>query len=314
MAVVVDAFRDGGASDAGTPTARTDAAADALREAGIGGTLVYTDPDCRLHAVRLPSLEPAAVPEWRGSDCWFELSPDGARLAPVRARWHASREYAVCAGPYVEVRASPDSLPTAVQRGCAPAWRPRVPPALTLARNGEIIELHAACEREPSCGRVVIGAGAILSAARQHPNVPDVPGGIEAIEIEDHVWLSPLRVALLLRVRIDRVGPQDLVAVFEGGRVRGSYYFFDDDRDRLEASPGGRYVASGTGFAVRADGPRLAVPDAFGEVRALAWSPDERWLALAARGTVAFVEAGVDPQPRIVTVPLEALDLGWAPR
>ena len=114
-------------------------------------------------------------------------------------------------------------------------------------------------------------------------------------------------------MRIPRLGPQDLVAVFENGRVRGSYYFLDDDRDSLEVSRGSRYIAAGTAFAVRADGPRLAVPDAFGEVRALAWSPDERWLAVAARDVVALVRVGASVTPRVVALPIDAADVAWAP-
>ena len=160
---------------------------------------------------------------------------------------------------------------------------------------------------------MLIARDAVVAAARQHPNVPNAAGGIDAVDVEDLAWLSPDRAVLLLRVRIARVGAQDLVAVFEGGRVRGSYYFLDDDRDRLEVSRRSRYVAAGTAFAVRADGPRLAIPDSFGAVRAVAWSPDERWLALAARGRLALVGVGLSPTPRIAMLAIDAADVAWAP-
>ena len=174
-------------------------------------------------------------------------------------------------------------LPRRIFPGCAPAWRPGSPPTLTLVDDAQVVAVGASCGLRVPCGTVLIDRDAVQAAARQHPNVPDGPAGIEAVEVEDVAWLARDRAVLLLRVRIPRLGPQDLVAVFENGRVRGSYYFLDDDRDRLEVSRGSRYIAAGTAFAVRADGPRLAIPDAFGEVRALAWSPDERWLAVAAR-------------------------------
>src|SRR5207342_3900180 len=39
-----------------------DLAVSQLREAGVTGTLTYSDEDCRLHAVTLPDLEPAHAP------------------------------------------------------------------------------------------------------------------------------------------------------------------------------------------------------------------------------------------------------------
>jgi hypothetical protein len=155
---------------------------------------------------------------------------------------------------------------------------------------------------------VRISRGAVLEAAGQHPNAPDRPGGVDGVEVEDVAWLSPDSVVLLLRVDLRGAGPQDLVSVFERGRVRGSYYFLDDDRDALEVSRRSRYIAAGTAFAVRADGPRLAIPDAFGEVRAVAWSPDERWLALAARGALALVRVGTET-PRVLALPIDAADI-----
>jgi hypothetical protein len=279
---------------------------------GASGTLVYTDRDCRFHALRLPSLDEVRPPSVDTVDCRFELSADGRRIAPARAAWNGSREYAICNGRNVEVRESLLAIPREVYAGCAPAWRPGRPPQLTLARDGEVLAVAPACDAEPPCETVLLSRAAVLEAARQHPNVRDGPGGIDEVELEDVAWLSADRAVLLLRVGIPGVGPQDLVSVFEGGRVRGSYYFFDDDRDRLEVSRRSRYVAAGTAFAVRADGPRLAIPDAFGEVRAVAWSPDERWLALAARGALALVRVGTDT-PRVLALPIDATDVAWAP-
>ena len=316
LAIAVDAVRgddrEGSPPSAGAAP-RADAVA-ALTSLGARGTLVYTDRDCRFHAVRLPSLAETRAPRDDSGGCSFELSPDGMRVAPAGAAWNASEEYAICnRASYVELRTSMVDLPRRILPGCAPAWRPGSPPTLTLVDDGQVVAVGASCGLRVPCGTVLIDRDAIQAAARQHPNVPDGPAGIEAVEVEDVAWLARDRAVLLLRVRIPRLGPQDLVAVFENGRVRGSYYFLDDDRDRLEVSRGSRYIAAGTAFAVRADGPRLAIPDAFGEVRALAWSPDERWLAVAAREVVALVRVGASATPRVVALPIDAADVAWAP-
>jgi hypothetical protein len=315
LAIAVDAVR-GDDREGNPPSAvavpRAGAVA-ALTSLGTRGTLVYTDRDCRFHAVRLPSLAETRAPPDESGDCSFELSPDGMRVAPAGAAWNASEEYAICNRAYVELRTSTVDLPRRIFSGCAPAWRPGTPPTLTLVDDGQVVAVGASCGLRVPCGTVVIDRDAIQAAARQHPNVPDAPAGIEAVEVGDVAWLARDLAVLLLRVRIPRLGTQDLVAVFENGRVRGSYYFLDDDRDRLEVSRGSRYIAAGTAFAVRADGPRLAIPDAFGEVRALAWSPDERWLAIAARDVVALVRVGASATPRVVALPIDAADVAWAP-
>jgi hypothetical protein len=69
------------------PVPPLDAAAAAqLRELGVTGTLVYTDTDCKLHALALPGLRPARVPEGRPG-CEISVSPDGTQVAPEAVRW-----------------------------------------------------------------------------------------------------------------------------------------------------------------------------------------------------------------------------------
>ena len=100
---------------------RADAVA-ALTSLGARGTLVYTDRDCRFHAVRLPSLAETRAPPDESGDCSFELSPDGRRVAPAGAAWNASEEYAIC-NRVVRRASHVDGRP-------APAHRPGVRPGV----------------------------------------------------------------------------------------------------------------------------------------------------------------------------------------
>jgi hypothetical protein len=158
---------------------------------------------------------------------------------------------------------------------------------------------------------VLVPRNLIREAAATHPNVPDDPEGIRSVSIDDVAWLSASRVVVVLRLRIAGLrDAQQLVAVLENGRIRGSYYFFTADSDGLEAGPRGGRVWTGGVFAFGPDGVRLAVPDSFGDVTGAAWSPDERWLVLAARGTVAFVRP-IGARAEVVTVPIDAADVAW---
>ncbi|MDQ3823421.1 MAG: elongator complex 1 family protein, partial [Actinomycetota bacterium] len=62
---------------------------------------------------------------------------------------------------------------------------------------------------------------------------------------------------------------------------------------------------------VRRDGTRLPLRG----VQALAWSPDERWTALATARHVVLVPTRrlADPRARRLWLPIEARDLAWAP-
>jgi hypothetical protein len=76
-------------------------AAAELAEHGVRGTLVWLDPRCRVHALRLPGLEPVAAPARR------RCSPAGERrLVPaVRVRFAAQAETAVRRGELVRLGA-----------------------------------------------------------------------------------------------------------------------------------------------------------------------------------------------------------------
>jgi hypothetical protein len=283
------------------------AAVARLRRAGIRGRLVYTDRgSCRLHTVRLPDLAELSPPALAGPPvgCAFELSAAGGRVAPRGAAWAQRSTYALCRGDVVGVHFPPIVPARFTYDGCVPAWRPTPRGALTVVRGQKI---HQATTQ-----RVLVPRTLIRAAAASHPNAPDDPRAIRSVSIDDVAWLSDSRVVVLLRLRIDGiVEPQQVVAVLEDGRLRGSYYFFDADRDGIEVGPHGGRVWTGGVFAFTSEGPRLAVPDAFGDVRGAAWSPDEQWLALAARGAIAFVRPGGGAEAEVVTVPIDAVDVAW---
>jgi hypothetical protein len=316
---VVDSFR-GGSEDSRSPPARTDdaeragvesrnAIANRLRHEGIRGRLLYTDPRCALRAVSLPDLEPAATPGLRGLGCGFSASPDGERVATPGAAWSPdSRRVAVCRGPSVVVSVASERAPE-VERaaGCIPAWRPDG--ALTLVREGEVVEAAA--------GRTLVGGRAIRAAARAHAMAPDPPRLRIAHAVVDMAWLTPTRVALLLRIGFTSAGrefePQTQVAIFEGGRIVGTEDAFGPPWTRLDAGPG--WVAARPALLLDSRARRLypQVGIGTGGADAIAVSPDGRWVAVALRGRVTLlsVRALGAGRFRSVSLPFGAEDVAW---
>jgi hypothetical protein len=119
-------------------------------------------------------------------------------------------------------------------------------------------------------------------------------------------WLGGRRYAVV--VRSARAGDEQL-ALFEGRRLVSRSPA--REYDLLRASAGGTYLAAGrTDVLVRVlDATGRPVARLAG-ARSIAWSPDERWAAVAQGEEVLVVPAG-DPDADPIRLPIWARDLGW---
>lgn len=321
IAAVVDAVRGGHEAEPRPELTET------LREAGVRGRLVYSGPRCRVRALALPSLRPAQRPQGPPLACTIAVSPDGKRHASDDAEWYGSGEYAVCRGSGVEVVIPPGGRAWYAFRGCAPAYRPPPPgalwsTALTLARGEALLRVAAVCEGQPPCETVLLGRQELLEAATRHPNTP-ASLALVTLDVRDVEWLSRDRVALLLELRflgrLEALGPQQVLAVYEGRRLLDANpVLFGPQASRLEASPSRYYLALEPGRIVRANGSDLDLPPALAAATEIAWSPRETWTAFATRAGVLLVrtreleryDADGTP-PRVLRIPVTARDLAW---
>jgi hypothetical protein len=320
IAAAVDALRGGGTA-APVPVADTTTGQEdlprAVRAAGLSGTILYTDADdCRLHTFALPTLEATGIDydAERWESCGFAANaagrpaPEGTVFAPDDERQAMEFDGGV------ELVWPSRARGIRFENARAPAFR--ADGTLTLVRDGRLLafepcpsDARIRGEWPGHCAREITTEDAItesLDPGRLRP----APGNVALLDV---VWLpddtmlavvqSPgdVQSDILLHVK-PTLGAHPIVEVrFQAERIY-----------EVLLSPHSRYVAvlSGTG--------RVAVLDPFGRliaspglrVRAMSWSPDERWLAVLTGPGLAFVSAD-SPVTQIGPITLSARDLAW---
>jgi hypothetical protein len=285
VAAVASAFLGGGESSERNDTvvqppadtsgaeergAETDAefagAARALEQNGVVGTLALIDEACEFRALTLPGLLPTTAE--RPAGCSFPRAPGEPRPA---------------GHPFFQVPAAPG--PRCRLRGCAYAWKPEG--MATYVRGGEVVELRARCgDRAAPCPHVVLSRGDLAAGF----------GRASDARVRDLAWLTDER--LLAIVRTGRGSSRDVIALFDGRRLLASARVPSTRLSLIRLSPSRRIAAVGSrpqtriwlvhprrgGLTVMPFPPW--VPPAPTELRAIAWSPDDRWTALATRWAV----------------------------
>ena len=174
----------------------------------------------------------------------------------------------------------------------------------TWIERGQVMQLVPG--RREAHGRRVLLSRSDLARAASHPFTPWEEAPFVAREL---AWISGDRLAVLVGGSYP-----DFVAVFRGRTFL--YRMFTGFEPRsLRASPLGRYVV------VDDDGPQVVrvgkaprnvpFPEGLTTVRAVAWSPGERWLALATRASIWLMDLE-DPGTPLVRLPIEVRGIGWS--
>ncbi len=262
-----------------------------------GGILYYTDEDCRLEAVRLPGLEPAAVPNWR--NCRFVLSPEASSVSKGRSDWDPVGDFLFrLADGRIVVTSGHEPVSEGFP-GTAAAWRPDG--TLTYAVRGAVLEWPGR--------RVLLSPEDLAQAVLAHPDVPD-HGHVLPVTVRELAWLDDEHAVAVLSGMI--AGPREtMVAFFEDRRLTAVQAGGVARLSDLQVSPQSGFVA------VRSDdsflllnrrGDVLSSPPLTG-YRAIAWSPDERWAAVATGRGIAVFDPGESSVER--RLPIVAHDLAW---
>jgi len=292
-----------------------------LQAAGVAGTLFMTDEDCRLRALSLSGLNWLLDSGTAGDECEFTVAPDSRHVVRFGGgvAWSPNgRTSASCGENSAVVHGRTGQELYEVVGYCAPAWKPDG--TFTLARGGTLVVFEPPCEEgQRVCEHVILSKAdlepALLTESTPYRN-------LYAPVIRQAIWLSDSRVALVIRAR-DRVQPGsrfDLLAIFEGRRLVGDP--LPNARfDELTASPSRRYLAirgtSSRGLSFVDSDSRLLARNPLAGGHHAAWSPDERWTAVATGGSIYVFRAAEleffnsDSRPQAIQIPLYAADLEW---
>jgi len=267
----------------------------AARARGISGTLLYADEGCAIRSIRLPGLNPAeGAPS--GTSCAFTTSPGGLYAPGTAVPSPRAQLIAECIAGGVEVRQEGELLGRAP--GCAPAWTPDG--RLTAVRDGELVELR----RRGS--RVLLSRRDVARALARDPWAFADP------RVREAAWLDDDLVAVV--VSDPGREKDDVIALFRGRRLVGAPPFPYERLSGLRVSPRGSFVAARVGLPAvglvvldrRAE--LVAIP--FRIARAIAWSYDETWTAVASPDSIYVWETG-ERALRFIRLPIRARDLIW---
>jgi hypothetical protein len=291
------------------------ALAGRLERLAITGTLYLSPDPCGgsearpLRAIRLPSLRPVEAPRSRG--CGFSLSSDGAEVAPRGAAWQPGGALVATPGRgAIELTSSSPAWRDRLE-GSSPAFRPDG--ALTYVDDGEVLEWNRDCGRiDRSCPRTLLSRANLARAFRFDADAPSDTRFVSSYAVRQLEWLSETRVAALLDVSISFGSEHEqLLAVFEGTEAIEGRPGIGDRLGLLGADPAGHHLAVRSGTRLDVLGPRTETiwPSALEPVRAFAWSPDGRWLAVAGRTSVYLVRTR--DWTVLVSLPVATRDLAW---
>jgi len=261
---------------------------------GVRGELLLYGDGCGVEVLELPSLE--REPQEDVCSPRGTRSPDGELVA-------------VCRGDETLVFYTEDGGLRSGYPGCAPAWRPDG--TLTLARNRQVVT---------EGGELLIGRQELERAARRHPTSP--ARAPLRVLVDGVAWLSNTRAAVLMSIRLagrfGGMGPMAGIAFFEHGRLAATQPYFRVTGGTLGVSPHGSYVTQTPDVILRPDSSQVSLPEYLRDARDFAWSPDERFLAIAGRFAVVLVHVGslerydrTGGGLRTLTVPQPAIGLGW---
>jgi hypothetical protein len=189
---------------------------------------------------------------------------------------------------------------------------PRCPPSTDEGDWTPVEEplvMPPGCERETGpapqgCRYVVLGARHVQRAL--------AVGG--RVTISEVAWLSGMRVAAIVRDERRRL---DVLAVFERRRLVAPPSLADADLTGLRVSPYRRHIAvrssAGGVFVLDWEG-RFAMPGRFRlallDTRAVTWSPDEAWTAVAT-GRRVYVVPTDHRSSTAIELPVAALGIDW---
>jgi hypothetical protein len=167
--------------------------------------------------------------------------------------------------------------------------------------------------------RVLLRHVDLVRAARRHPNLAreaidrSIPLRIRVTGLASFGVREPV-VAMEITARGAPLERQFLVALFHGHAVRTVAASFRDPYRHPFVSNDGALVGTEDGTVITRTGRTIDPPQGLPASRAIAFSPDDRWVVRVNGASTFLVGAPGGPQgARIIRLPVPARHLVWEP-
>jgi len=172
-------------------------------------------------------------------------------------------------------------------------------------RDGQIV----------SGDRVILTHADLVHAARRHPVVfrmnRSIPLRIRVTGLASFGVREPV---VAMEVNAGRGAPQYLIALFDDEEVRAIAVTPRGPYRHLFKSSDGALIGSEDGTVITRTGRTIDPPLGLPASRAIAFSPDDRWIVRVSDTSTFLVGSPGDPEgPRIIRLPISARDLVWEP-
>jgi hypothetical protein len=170
-------------------------------------------------------------------------------------------------------------------------------------------------------GEVVSGDHILLThedlvrAAYRHPNIFGLDRSIPLrIRVTGLASFGVREPVVAMEINARRLGPQFLVALFDGHGIRTVAASFRGPYRHLFTSNDGALIGTEDGTVITRTGRTIDPPQGLPASRAIAFSPDDRWIVRVNGISTYLVGAPEgDQASRIIRLPIPARDLIWEP-
>lgn len=163
--------------------------------------------------------------------------------------------------------------------------------------------------------RVVLTHADLVRAARRHPNVVGYDRRIPLhIAVDDLATFGVRSPVVAMTISARHLEPQHLLALFDGHRVRAVAASVRGPYRHLFVSNDGALIGTEDGTVITRTGRTIDPPQGLPASRAIAFSPDDRWL-VRVNGISTYLIGPPEGNrtPRIIRLPIPARDLAWEP-
>jgi hypothetical protein len=163
--------------------------------------------------------------------------------------------------------------------------------------------------------QVILTHGDLVRAARRHPNLVGYDRSIPLrIGVTGLASFGVREPVVAMEITARNLERQWIVALFDGHRIRTVAASFRGPYRHLFMSNDGALVGAEDGTVITRTGRTVDAPQGLPASRAIAFSPDDRWIVRVNGISTYLVGAPGGPQgPRIIRLPIPARDLVWEP-